>query len=270
MDRNETINWVVDDFHRVDIKNLMKKKLIISLLDDKVILGKFKQVVDDFYKSDMEKKLIDSLLGDKVMPKDFGLIDVIVVFTGYGMEELADKAYKLWLKCGGSPKIFIVGPDNLANRLNKELTAEDYREFLLEKYPKINIDNIMIDYSKRSATAKGQSRVVAEMIRKEEKWKNVVLVTAGYHLPRAYMTLLKFLKKNGFSNEDVNLFAYSYIYNEEDWSLPDSELKEYRSWISGLRDEREKIDEYQKKGDVATWEELDEYLGGLKDLIKIK
>ena len=71
------------------------------------------------------------------------------------------------------------------------------------------------------------------------------------------MTLVKALRKNRLDSE-VKIIAQPR--DREDWEIPDDELKDRRSWIEGLRNEREKIEEYQDKGDVAEWDKLKEYL----------
>lgn len=55
------------------------------------------------------------------------------------------------------------------------------------------------------------------------------------------------------------IIPYAYEYGT-DWEIQDTELKDNFSWYTELRIESKKISEYQKKCDVASWEELEDYL----------
>lgn len=217
--------------------------------------------------TDKEKPLISNIFESEKSSQT----DAIIVFTGYG-PELMHRACDLWKSINdeNKPHIIIVGPDSLPRSGNakfddkpyEKLTAEDYVKFIYK-----NIDNnfpkekIIEDHCDKTKQTNGQADTVAEII-KIKNWKTVVLVVAAYHMPRAYMTLLKSLINHGLIGREklVNIISHPYENgNAFDWDIYDSVLKDCCPWVKKLEVERCKIYEYQNKGNVATWEELKMY-----------
>ena len=203
----------------------------------------------------LQNKLVKCLLSYEEKDR----ADAIIIFTGYGTK-IVEEVSRIWR----GEKIFIVGPDSLEWRKNKDADAEFYQRFIMQKYLEIPTDKIKANRSQETKHANGQSIIAAKEI-KEREWKNVILVTAAYHLPRAYMTLLKALKGNRLEKEVKIIPKFCDM---EDWEVHDYELKDNFSWVSKLMNEKNKIAEYQNNGDVAEWSELEEYLVHHKMLTK--
>ncbi len=85
-------------------------------------------------------------------------------------------------------------------------------------------------------------------IAKEKDWTSLILVTTGSHQYRALLTWIKALKDN-----DVNI----ELFMGTTQTFP--EFKE-ESEDDALQREMERIKLYQEKGDVASWNEGEDYL----------
>jgi hypothetical protein len=187
---------------------------------------------------------------------------VIVVFTGYGLA-LANFAREVSKSFSNAP-IYVVGPDNLCAFDPKKRTwdAVTYclhiRRLDAEKGIK---REVLANASLDTRYTSGQSTVAARWI-DEQGFKTALLVTAAYHQPRAYMTLLKSLIKRGIE-ERVQLLPSPYPVPSAnwDWDAEDLDLKDKKPWARAFaEDELPKIIGYQQKGDVASWYELKECL----------
>ena len=184
---------------------------------------------------------------------------VIVVFTGYGLA-LADFARQVSEELDAP--IYVVGPDSLCAFDPRERTwdAVTYRRHIRTLDARNGIQRIVLaDASLETQYTSGQATVAARWI-EEQEYKTVLLVTAAYHQPRAYMTLLKSLIKRGI-DKDVQLLPRPYDAPSGNWGAKDDQLKDQKSWARAFsEDELPKIIGYQQKADVASWDELATYL----------
>ena len=80
---------------------------------------------------------------------------------------------------------------------------------------------------------------------KEHDWKTILIVTSPHHQYRAFLTLLKAMRDAGLNLSLVNAVA----------PLPWDEPLPWGVRRGLLPQEFDRIDAYQKKGDVASYEE---------------
>lgn len=197
-------------------------------------------------------------------------VRTVVVFTGYGFP-LADHARDLSAK-HGQAAIYIVGPDNNCafEENDRQLDAVCYERHIREQdWADGSPDRAVVsDASKATSTTKGQATVTAQWLeqrrledqRKAGDVEELLLVTAAYHQPRAYMTLLKALIKRGLADR-FRLLPSPYRLEGDTWDSNDPALRDKKTWEAAfVEDELPRILEYQRKGDVAQWKELKEHL----------
>jgi len=212
-----------------------------------------RQAFDAQQKGDLVKRLLSLPIGPNPQQP------VIVVFTGYDLD-LAASARDVSISLSNAP-IFVLGPDNLcaADEAKRNLDAVTYRTHIMKLDEESNLKRrVEADASKDTQFTIGQATVASRWI-EEEGFKTVVLVTAAYHQPRAYMTLLKSLIKRRIQDR-VRLVPNPFCVSR-DWNDVDPILKGNKSWASAFeKDELPKIIGYQEKRDVASWKELEEYL----------
>ena len=204
--------------------------------------------------------LIKQLLMLDITPSHEKL--VIVVFTGYGLP-LADYARKVNQAHSNAP-IIVLGPDSLRTRDKdkRHLDAVSYRTSILKEDEKTKLSiEVDADTSKDTQPTLGQATVAARLL-EEKRSDTALLVTAAYHQPRAYMTLLRSLIKRGIQKR-VRLIPKPYCYSS-DWGANDLDLKDEKPWFEEFRQEElPRIIGYQRQRDVASWKELKEYLNWL-------
>lgn len=206
--------------------------------------------------------LVKRLLSSEIKPSPEKL--VIVVFTGYGLP-LADFARDVSEGLSNAP-IYVLGPDNLcaSDPDKKTWDAVTYRTHILRLDAEKQIKRLVVaDASQETQYTPGQATVAARLI-EEQGFETALLVTAAYHQPRAYMTLLKSLIKRGIEDR-VRLLPQPYGPPSADWDAEDPDLKDKKSWARAFgEDELPRIIGYQEKGDVASWKELAECLERLR------
>lgn len=125
------------------------------------------------------------------------------------------------------------------------IPPEKIEKYLLDKGMKKN--NILIESV--SQHTRGQAEEVMKIV-KERQWKSIILVASAFHQPRAFLTFLKAMKEQ---NLMIKVFNAPALHS---WFTPSS-VQSTRMEL--LQKEIEKIEEYQKKGHVATLQEAFEY-----------
>jgi uncharacterized SAM-binding protein YcdF (DUF218 family) len=127
------------------------------------------------------------------------------------------------------------------------LHADDMRRYLIQRG--LSPDRIIMD--PESANTREQSERTAELCR-EMDWQKLLLVASHYHMPRAFLTLLK-----GLQTRDLDVLVIPLPAPAKWWGAP-AGLETAR--IDILADELRKIDEYAAKGHVASYEDGLAYL----------
>ncbi|PJE64584.1 MAG: hypothetical protein COU90_01970 [Candidatus Ryanbacteria bacterium CG10_big_fil_rev_8_21_14_0_10_43_42] len=180
--------------------------------------------------------------------------DAIAVFTGDGRTRVTH-AHEIYQR-GLAPLLMITGADDLLSA-NPQANAEDYAHYLIEQ-KSMSRDRIVTDATDVNPdfgkTCLGQAASIVYESRKRG-WQTIILVASHYHIPRAYMTLLKICLKETF---DLRIIAAP---SRLPW-FSGTEIKVHpvEPWLRFWDEEWPRITTYQDKGDVATWGELGEYL----------
>lgn len=171
--------------------------------------------------------------------------DVIFVLQGDGLFR-APHAVELFKK-GYSPIVAIVGSAN--NRPYGSFPSSEVRDEMFRLgLPK---DKILFEET-RGANTRAEA-VRAMELAKENGWKSIIIVTSPHHQYRAFLTFLK-----AMYDSKLNL---SLINAPADLSMTDPNPWGRRADL--LTQEFVKIGEYQKKGDVASYEDGTAYLKSL-------
>jgi uncharacterized SAM-binding protein YcdF (DUF218 family) len=100
-----------------------------------------------------------------------------------------------------------------------------------------------------SANTKEEAERAMELAR-ERNWRTMLIVTSPHHQYRAFLTFLHAMKKSGLSLKLINAVAPLSMTEELPWGTRTDLLEQ----------DFAKIEPYQKKGDVASYEEGIEYL----------
>lgn len=170
--------------------------------------------------------------------------DAIILLVGDGYTRV-DHAVHLYTEGYGS-KIVITGND--VRRHYGSTTAQEIEMELLKKgIPKDTI------YCEGNAQNTRAEAIRAMELSKERGWRNLLIVTSPHHQYRAYLTFLKALKDLKPDISIQNAVA-PLSWNEE--------TRRGRR-IDRLSQEFDRIEEYQKKGDVASYEDGIAYLKSL-------
>lgn len=174
-------------------------------------------------------------------------VDALVVFPGMGEDERVTSAILNWQLPTNQSRCFIIAGHNHGEKTTKILTPEVLRNppFNLKRFQGVIIED-EVDNTKE------QSRQVLERVR-QFHLKSLTLFAPPFHLPRAYLTLLKTLI-------DARLKEVAIIPGSV-FKSPDSIIPEFgtSAW-EAVAGEAMRIRKYQAKGDVATINELREYL----------
>lgn len=120
---------------------------------------------------------------------------------------------------------------------------------MLPELIKLGVPKEDVELEEKSLTTRDQAVEVMQIVQKKG-WKRVILVASNYHQLRAFMTFLKAMKEQGLQIEIINAPARDLKWFEETgWGTR----------IDLLETEIDKIEQYQKKGHVVSYEEALEY-----------
>lgn len=180
-------------------------------------------------------------------------VDALVVFPGMGEDERVTNAIANWqLSMMGSVETFhrhlIIAGHNYDEETTRILTPEILRQ------PPFNLkrsEGVIIEGEAKNT--KEQAQQVLERA-KQFGLESVSLFASPFHLPRAYLTLLK-----TFIN--ARLPRKIAIIPRSVFKSPGSVIPEFgtSAW-EAIAGETTRIKKYQAKGDVATLNELQAYL----------
>jgi len=164
--------------------------------------------------------------------------DGILIVTGEGEKERVHHGIELWKK--GSGKFLLVTGDS-------EETKESFGEITKKEITdlcKVEENHPDIFKQEKTRHTLDQANWAATVIA-EHPIESLIVVSALYHLPRVFLTFLKVLQKN---NQKIVLIPCP--------TLPVSLEYNYHR----IPAEIARIIKYQEQGDVATAEELCDYL----------
>lgn len=170
--------------------------------------------------------------------------DAIVVLEGDLLERNVEGA-RLY-KEGYAPRIVISGGDT--TKRDYALPASEMVSDLLTK----GVPEAAVILEEKSQNTRDQALEVMGMA-KERGWKRIIIVASHYHQYRAFLTFLKAMQESGLSLILTSAPARPKWFEE-------LRNARYRRRIDALEDEFRKIEEYGKKGHVASYEEGIQYL----------
>lgn len=162
--------------------------------------------------------------------------DAVVVFTGLGEHHRVSHGLSL-RRCGWAEYLLVAGMNQQQNQQFGAYTEEWLAQYLGQS------EKAKVFVLEEAPTIIDQANWALD-IAKEHSFTSLIITASFYHLPRAFLTLLKAMLKRG---ERLNLVPAS-----SEPTLPN----EYRLIPGEVR----RIIGYQKSGDVATFSELLAYL----------
>lgn len=178
--------------------------------------------------------------------------DAMVVLSGDGVVRL-DTAVGL-LRQGAAHWVIVSGG---LDDPPHSLTAEKARDYLVSK----GLAEHRIILEGESQNTHEQAEAVADICRAtldtEDPWRRVLVIASAYHLPRAFLTCIQSF---GDTLDPIALVPVPAYAN---WGRPPDGLETPR--VDLLADEFAKIDEYQARGHVASYEDGIAYLRELED-----
>ena len=165
------------------------------------------------------------------------LSDAIIMLEGDGFSRI-EKTVELYKK-GYAPKVVFSG--NIENKNYGSYPYSEIKPILLEKGI---LEKDLIWESISTNTYEQAVQILR--IALENNWKKIILVASHYHSYRAFLTFLSVIKKN---NSDL------ILYSDSAKNLSWEEDTGYGKRIDLIEGEFSRIEQYQQKGDVATFEE---------------
>ena len=168
--------------------------------------------------------------------------DAIVVMQGDGLSR-AGHAVEI-LKNGFARTAVIVGSAD--NRSYGSFPSREIRDEMIRLGAP---DNAVFCEEKVGAHTRAEAERAVQ-VSKEKNWKTALIVTSPHHQYRTFLTFLKAMKDAEYDLTLINAPAPLSWFEINPWGRR----------IDLLTREFDKIDEYQKKGDVASYQDGIEYL----------
>jgi uncharacterized SAM-binding protein YcdF (DUF218 family) len=170
--------------------------------------------------------------------------DVIFVLQGDGVNRAAHAA-KLFRE-GSAPLVAIVGSAN--NRAYGSFPSGAVRDEMLH----LGIPESAILFEEIAPHTLAEAKQAMQLAQ-EKGWKTILVLTSPHHQYRAFLTFLKAMRDADMHVELVNAVAPLSMTEENPWGRrADLMEKEF-----------DKIVEYQKQGDVASYDDGIKYLKSL-------
>ncbi len=167
--------------------------------------------------------------------------DVLFVLQGDGLYRAPHSASLF--KRGFAPLVAIVGNDT--RREYGSFGSDEVRDEMIERG--VPEESIHLEQVGSNTKAEAERAMI---LAKEKGWKTILVVTSPHHQYRAFLTFLKAIQN---ARLDVNL-----VNAAADLSMTESTPWGRRADL--LEQEFARIAEYQKKGDVASYEDGIKYL----------
>lgn len=139
----------------------------------------------------------------------------------------------------------LIGPKTRFGENN--IGLPEMRNFLIKGG--INKKNIIVDDG--ALNTKNQSTNIIKLAKKNA-WKKIILVSSSYHQPRAFLSILKAIQIVGY---DCKIINQSYYVKN---NMTVSGRKVNTSEL--IKNEISKINKYQLKGDISSYEEGFDYI----------
>lgn len=171
--------------------------------------------------------------------------EVIFLLQGDGLFR-APRAVELW-KTGFAPMIAIVGSAD--NRAYGSIPSREVRDEMTRLGAPSSI--ILFEDAVGAHTRAEADRAME--LAKERDWKTILIVTSPHHQYRAFLTLLRAMQDAKLDLVLVNAVAPLSWTDETPWGKR----------VDLLQQEFDRISQYQKKDDVASYKDGIAYLTSL-------
>lgn len=185
-----------------------------------------------------EIELLSFIYNDKLK-----IADAVVCLEGDGYARV-DESIRLF-KEKWAPMVVVTG--GLENPPFSIVSEKEAEYLALKGIPEKNIITIKAGMN----TYEEAEEVIR--LAKEKQWRKIILVTSHFHQTRAYLTFLMAMKRNNIHIEISNNPVRNLPWFEYDTSSSGKNRKER------LREEFEKIKQYQEKGHLVSFKEAIEY-----------
>ncbi len=167
--------------------------------------------------------------------------DIAFVMQGDGLSRAARAAQLV--RDGFAPRAAIVG--NATDRSYGSFPSGEVRDEML----RLGLSAEKILFEETAPHTRAEAARAMELA-KSQGWKTVLIVTSPHHQYRAFLTFLKAMRDAGLELSLVDAVA----------PLPLDEPLPWGTRRGLLPQEFDRIDAYQKKGDVASYEDGVAYL----------
>jgi len=211
-------------------------------------MSEIERLVPRLVKSDENSRLFTATHQILSIPAPIQIIDAIGVAPGLGEHQRVISAINLWQANSHIEHFFVAGTNKI------EVTQ-----------PQLSIERLQSEpfLLKRIEGVKAQ--VTAEHTRQQADWliqqlcrskaKSMALVVSHWHMPRAYLTLLK-----SMLDADIKVPIYPVVVG----TSPNNIVPEYNEPVLNMSaGEVERIKKYTEIGQIASFEELVNYLDWL-------
>lgn len=184
-----------------------------------------------------EREIFISLVDNDKIAKS----DVIILLEGDGYNR-CETAIKLYQNKFADKILFSGG---VSNHSNGSFEFNLIHPLLIKK----GVNEFDIIYENESKNTLEQAINVLK-IAKDQMWEKLILVASNYHQYRAYLTFLKIIQL-----ENLDILIYNFPARDLSWF----EINPWGTRYDLLIDEFEKINQYSKKGHLATFQDAIKY-----------
>ena len=204
--------------------------------------------INRILESDAQEELISLAIFTMSLPQKLASeVDALCTFTGQGEDQRIlqpTKAY--WENPETKNRFFLIPGHHKAEHHWRDMTPEVLaaEPFNLKRFEGVVVTPPLV-------TTKDQARWIVDKI-EELGITSLGVVSSPFHLLRAYLTVLGQMKTAGIRIPAIPV----PVYEAPHMIVPESGVE---AWDM-VQGESERITAYQKKGDVASYDDLKEYL----------
>lgn len=199
---------------------------------------------------EMDATVTSDLLASAVsilsLPQPIAKVQGILALQGMGEVSRVTQAIEWWERPDCQANWLLVPGTNLAERTADSLSLERLQK---QPYSLHRTEGVLVKAHEENTLT--QMTWIVEKI-EEHAISTLALFTAPYHMVRSYLTLICQLRKRGMEVVVIPMPVQRSLGCE----VPETSLTGWQM-IPG---ETSRVPNYQAKGDVATFQELQEYL----------
>lgn len=198
--------------------------------------------------SDAQGELLSLAAFSFTLPQKLGLeVDALCTFTGQGEDvRIVQPAQMYWEHPQTKNRFFLIPGHHKAERHWRDMTPEVLAG---EPFNFTKLEGVMV--TPPLVTTKDQAEWIVARIQ-ESGITSLAVVSSPFHLLRAYLTVLGQMKAAGIRIPAIPIPVYVAPHS----TVPEQGVEAWEL----VQGEAERIAAYQKKGDVASYNDLREYL----------